>query len=104
MAKPKLDKAKQALDTLDQNDIIKMRAMLKPPDTVQLVMEAICVLSKVPPLDVPNPKYPKEKIKSYWEASKKFLADKNFLPGLINYDINNIDSLIMNKVREKYIS
>ena len=53
--------------------------MLKPPNTVRLVIEAICVLCRIPPLPVPNPNYPKERILDYWEAGRKFLADKNFL-------------------------
>jgi len=44
--------------------------MLKPPDTVKLVLEAVCVLKKVKALPVPNPKNPKESVLSYWEASK----------------------------------
>ncbi|KAL4429302.1 hypothetical protein ABPG74_002288 [Tetrahymena malaccensis] len=104
VAKPQLKKAEDALNTLDSNDINKMKAMLKPPETVQLVMEAVCVLCKVPPLPVPNPKYPKERIMSYWEASKKFLSDKYFLNTLIQYDKENIDEQVMKKVRDKYIS
>lgn len=44
--------------------------MLKPPDHVKLVLEAVCVLKKMKPLPVPNPKNPKETVLSYWEASK----------------------------------
>ena len=79
VAKPKLKKAEEALDTIDPNDINSIKAMLKPPDTVQLVMEAVCVLCGVPAIAIPNPKNPKERIQSYWEASKKFLSEKDFL-------------------------
>lgn len=72
-------KATKALDTLDSNDINNVKSMLKPPNTVRLVMEAVCVICKVPPLPIPNPKYPKERILDYWEASKKFIVEKNFL-------------------------
>lgn len=78
--------------------------MLKPPNTIKLVMEAICVLCKIPPVPIPNPKYPKERIMDYWEASRKFLTDKNFLFILKNYDKDNIEPAIMKKVRENYIS
>jgi dynein heavy chain len=97
-------KAIKALETLDTNDINNMKAMLKPPNTVRLVMEAVCVLCKVPPLPIQNPKAPKERIMDYWEASKKFLADKNFLTILKTYDKDNIDSHIMKKVRDNYVS
>lgn len=103
-AKPKLKQAEEALNTLDPNDINNIKAMLKPPETVQLVMEAICVMCSVPALAIPNPKNPKEKLMSYWEASKKFLSDKNFLRRLIEYDKENISPDIMRRIREKYIA
>jgi dynein heavy chain len=34
VAKPKLKKAEDALNTLDSNDINSIKAMLKPPETV----------------------------------------------------------------------
>lgn len=78
--------------------------MLKPPETVQLVMEAVCVLCGVPPIPIPNPKNPKERIQSYWEASKKFIVEKDFIQKLINYDKDNIKPEIMQRIRDKYIS
>lgn len=69
--------------------------MLKPPETVQLVMEAVCVLCGVPAIAIPNPKNPKERLMSYWEASKKFLAEKDFLQRLIYYDKDNIRAEVM---------
>ena len=53
--------------------------MQNPPNTIKLVMEAVCVLCKIPPLPIPNPKFPKERIMDYWEAAKFFLKDKDFL-------------------------
>lgn len=41
---------------------------------------------------------------SYWEASKKFLSDKDFLPRLINFDKDNIKEDIMKRIRDKYIA
>jgi hypothetical protein len=40
---------------------------MKPPDTVVMVMEAICVILKIKPERITNPKNPKEKIDSYTE-------------------------------------
>lgn len=90
VAKPKLEEAEKALNTITPNDINLIKAMLKPPDTVQLVMEAVCVLCGVPAIMIPKPENPKERIASFWEASKKFLAEKDFLLRLIKYDKNNI--------------
>jgi dynein heavy chain, axonemal len=62
VAKPKLKQAEDALNTLDQNDINNIKAMLKPPETVRLVMEAVCVLCGVPAISIPNPNNPKERL------------------------------------------
>jgi dynein heavy chain len=67
---PKLQAAEDALNTLKEDDIIILKNMLKPPDHVKLVLEAVCVLKKMKPVPVPNPKNPKETVLSYWEASK----------------------------------
>ena len=67
-------------------------------------MEAVCVLCGVPPIPIPNPKNPKERMMSYWEASKKFLSEKDFLLRLIHYDKDNMKEDIMKKIRDKYIS
>jgi dynein heavy chain, axonemal len=73
--------------------------MLKPPNTVRLVMEAVCVLCKVPPIPMPSAQNPKIKVPDYWEASKKFLGEKDFLLRLKNYDKDNIEAAVMTKVR-----
>jgi dynein heavy chain len=44
------------------------------------------------------------KIPSYWEASKKFISEKDFLKQLINFDKDNIPDNVINKVRQGYIS
>jgi dynein heavy chain, axonemal len=41
----------------------------------------------------------KKKVPDYWEASKKFLGDKDFLNKLKNYDKDNIEAAIMSRVR-----
>ena len=67
-------------------------------------MESVCVLCGVPAMIIPNPNNPKERIPSFWEASKKFLTEKDFLSKLIKYDKNSINPQIMQRVRDKYIS
>ncbi|KRX05785.1 P-loop containing nucleoside triphosphate hydrolase [Pseudocohnilembus persalinus] len=104
VAKPQLEKAEKALDTLDANDIFNLRTMQKPPGTVRLVMEAVCVFLEIPPTKVGRAgMVSKDQMYDYWESSKKLLAEKDFLLSLQKYDKNNIKSDIMKKIREKYI-
>ena len=41
---PALNAAISALNTLKQNDISEVKAMMNPPMGVKLVMEAVCIL------------------------------------------------------------
>lgn len=43
-ALPVLEAANKALDSLDKNDIAEVRVFTKPPQLVQTVMEAVCLM------------------------------------------------------------
>lgn len=43
-AMPALEAANKALDSLDKNDIAEIRVFTKPPQLVQTVMEAVCLM------------------------------------------------------------
>ena len=54
---------------------------------------------------IPNPKNPKQRLASYWEASKQALKDpKKFLESLINFNKENIPDDVIKKIRSDYIS
>lgn len=44
VAMPALEAATKALEALNKNDINELKAFVKPPALVQIVMEAVCVL------------------------------------------------------------
>ena len=43
-ALPALEAAVRALDSLDKSDISEIKVFNKPPEMVQIVLEAVCIL------------------------------------------------------------
>ncbi|KAL8568337.1 Dynein heavy chain 6, axonemal [Nucella lapillus] len=86
-ALPALELAVKALDALDKNDIAEIRVFSKPPELVQTVMEAVCILMGS---------------KTDWAAAKSLLGDTNFLKRLYEYDKDNIPDKIV-KGLKKYV-
>jgi dynein heavy chain, axonemal len=87
LALPALEKAVQALDALDKNDITEIKVFNNPPEMVQTVMEAVCILLGAKP---------------DWPTSKALLGDSNFLRNLYNYDKDNVPDSKVKKLK-KYI-
>ncbi|XP_074661680.1 dynein axonemal heavy chain 6-like [Tubulanus polymorphus] len=86
-ALPALEAAIKALDALDKNDISEIRVFSKPPELVQTVMEAVCVLLNC---------------KTDWQSAKVVLGDNNFLKKLYEYDKDKIPESTLKKLK-KYI-
>ena len=59
LAKPILKKAEDALLKVEISDLIALRAMLKPPEVLTMVMEVCCILLEEPPIMTPVPGNPK---------------------------------------------
>eukprot|EP00026_Physarum_polycephalum_P000043 Phypoly_transcript_00043.p1 GENE.Phypoly_transcript_00043~~Phypoly_transcript_00043.p1 ORF type:complete len:2765 (+),score=358.08 Phypoly_transcript_00043:606-8297(+) len=97
-ALPALESAIAALQTLNKNDITEVKSMVRPPNGVKLVMEAICIMKGIKPKKVEAANKvggPKEL--DYWEPAKQLLSDQKFLDSLMKYDKDNIpDSVIQN--------
>ncbi|XP_063958044.1 dynein axonemal heavy chain 6-like isoform X2 [Lytechinus pictus] len=85
---PALQEAIDALDSLDKSDISEIRVYTKPPDLVNQVFAAVCVLFKQKP---------------DWSTAKHLLADQGFLKKLVNFDKNNVPDKISRQVK-KYTS
>ena len=88
-AMPAYHSAVDALKSLDKKDIQEVKSYAKPPELVQLVLEAVCIL-----LDA----------KPDWNEAKKLLADTFFMERLQTYDKDNIDPKAIAKVRKAYTS
>ncbi|XP_043255150.1 dynein axonemal heavy chain 7-like [Colletes gigas] len=103
VAIPILEDAVAALNTLKPTDITLVKAMKNPPDTVKLVMAAICVMLDVPP-DKPIDPVTGKKFTDYWGPSKRILGDMNFLQNLKDYDKDNISLNIMQIIKKTYMT
>ena len=47
---PDLEEAKSALKTLTKLDISELKSLKKPPIGVVMVLEAVCIILKIPPV------------------------------------------------------
>merc|ERR550537_37278 len=61
-AMPALNDAIKALDTIKPSDINEIKGLAKPPATVKLVCEAICVMLSEKPQRIPDPNDPSKRI------------------------------------------
>ncbi|TYZ68618.1 hypothetical protein PybrP1_002809 [[Pythium] brassicae (nom. inval.)] len=86
-ALPALAAAVTALDSLDKKDITEVKGFVKPPQAVQVVMEAVCIMLGEKP---------------DWDTSKRVLSRSSLLAELKEYDKDSIAPAILKRVR-KYI-
>lgn len=79
--------------------LAQVKAMKKPPAAVKLVMEAVCIMMGVKPDKIKDPNGGTKKIDDYWgPAQKNLLGDSRFLQNLMDYDKDNMDSGMVEKV------
>ncbi|TGZ66131.1 hypothetical protein CRM22_005485 [Opisthorchis felineus] len=98
-AMPALFESLEALKSLNKNDITEVRAMMRPPEGVRLVIETVCIMKDVKPKKVAGDK-PGVKVDDYWEPGKLLLQDPGkFLDSLLNYDKDNIPDAIIAKIK-----
>ncbi|KAL0228525.1 hypothetical protein RCL1_004668 [Eukaryota sp. TZLM3-RCL] len=88
-ALPQLEGAIKALDALKTSDIYEIKAFIKPPQLVQTVMEAVCILMGSKP---------------EWAAAKQLLSDTQLIPKLRNYKSQMDEGQIPNSTFSKLAS
>jgi dynein heavy chain len=83
---------------LSKGDVVEVKAMKKPPDGVKLTMHAVCLMMGKKGKKITDPNSGK-KVMDFWEVSQKeLLGDSRFLQNLIDYDKDNMDPHVMEKV------
>jgi dynein heavy chain len=82
---PALNEAILALDSLKKNDIAEVKAYGKPPQLVEVVLEAVMVLKQSEPT---------------WAEAKRQLGDPNFINNLKEFDRDNIPDKVLRKINK----
>ncbi|CAK1600591.1 unnamed protein product [Parnassius mnemosyne] len=82
-AMPALDEAVKALDALNKKDITEVKSYAKPPQKVEMVMEAVLILLQKEPT---------------WAEAKRQLGDQYFLDRLRDFDKDNISDKTLKKI------
>merc|ERR1711871_888086 len=85
-AMPAFNNALKALDALSKDDINEIKSFAKPPEMVQVVMEAVCILLGRG---------------TDWKSAKALLGEMTFMDQLKNYDKDNIKKKIIKKINTK---
>ncbi|CAH0695355.1 unnamed protein product [Spodoptera exigua] len=90
-AKPALDAAEAALQTINAADIATVRKLGKPPHLITLIMDAVIILfrKRIDPIK-PDPE--KQCLTASWAESLKVMADARFLSNLKNYPKDEINA------------
>jgi dynein heavy chain len=101
---PALNAAVKALDTIQAKDIDEIKKMGKPPATVKLVCEAICIFKGIKPQRIPDPEDTSKRIMDYWGPSQKMLGEKDFITSLKTYDKDNINPKIIKAMNVDYMT
>ena len=83
-ALPALAAANKALDSLDKKDVQEVKVFNTPPELVQVVMEAVCILFNRKP---------------DWKNAKTLLGEGDFLKQMVNYDKDNIPEATLRKLK-----
>ncbi len=103
-AKPALQSAEAALDTLNPSDITVVKTMKNPAPIVKFVVEAVCVMKGVQPERRPDPENQGRLLDDYWGPGQKMMGDIKFLDTLKAYERDNINAQIMKTIRERYVT
>lgn len=101
---PLVNKAIAALNTIKTQDINELKVLGKPPTTIKKVLHAVCIMAARKPEKTPKPDNPKVFEENWWLTSTKFMSEKDFLKGLIEFDRDNIPNEIITKIRKLFIN
>jgi dynein heavy chain len=102
-ALPLLAKAQDALNTIKSSHIGEIKVLGNPPGPVKRVLHAVCVMCQRKAERTPKKENPKLTEDNWWYTAQKFMAEKNFLQGLLDFDKDSIPEAVMRKIRDQFL-
>ncbi|XP_063366022.1 dynein axonemal heavy chain 1-like [Cydia amplana] len=98
-ALPALKAAEKALQELNRNDVVEVKAMKKPPAGVVLVIESLCMVFDIKPVKEQGANFG-EKVLNYWKPGSQMLSDPTaFLDSLMKFDKESITEDMIKKLK-----
>ncbi|KAK1747403.1 dynein heavy chain [Skeletonema marinoi] len=88
-AEPALISARDSVKGIKKRDLDEVRNLARPPINVKLTLECVAIMLG-------------EK-KTDWADVKKMLAKKDFIPSILDFNVDNLTSRQIQIVREKYL-
>lgn len=94
-----------SIESLSKADIAQLRAMNKPPKSVKIALQIVCLFLGIPPVEKKSKKTGKLKL-SYWKTaiSKDVLGNPRLPQLLIEFDRNKVTAEVMMKVEDVLLS
>jgi dynein heavy chain len=100
---PIIKKAIEALNTIQPKDINEIKVLGKPPGPIRKVLHAVCIMCQRKAERTPKKENPKEMEENWWLTSQRFMAEKDFMKTLLEYDRDNIPDSVVIKLRKEFI-
>lgn len=97
-----VDAAIETLNSLTAQDFAAVRAVKTPPNSIKLIMEAICMLKNIKPDKIPDPNG--KTVDDYWGPAKRIMGEPKFVAELTEFEKDDINMKTMKLIRDRYLS
>ncbi|KAF6780273.1 hypothetical protein AHF37_00288 [Paragonimus kellicotti] len=87
---PAVNDAKQAVNSVKRSQLVEIRALGAPPPPVRLAIEAVCTMLGETSMD--------------WKELRSCLLRDNFIPSIVNFNVEQITDSIRDTMKKKYLS